>query len=455
MFKRLWKVSVILTALASITFSMDDDEKVYRLFGNGSFQFGQVHRGQYQGRILINYWEQMGSVNIGVDLKREDGWRILLSPEVWVTTTLNQGDKTNYDYQLPRYNLNIKWAFASWSYGNSGVEEEYTPDNVNDYVDHSTLRIGAGFFPFKYNRDARDLGEYLTRMDIYPQYIKTAFDAPYKQLVGLHISTDLLSSMLHGDALLTSEYDGWPLKDWHLAFLLNFKPKFVEAGVGVWFDHLFSVDKSQTTNETSTNRAVPPFSVDSLRNMEDTTSFYTFRGTKMMFKLAFDFKAFLDTDIFGKNDLRLYSEIGVAGYKDYEGPDVYDPSSGKDYKAFYANRFERMPLLLGFNIPTFKVFEVLSVEFEYWNNPFANSNASPRGSNINEAKLSRSENASKWSWAVFASAPIAKDIKIKGIIGRDHFFVSRHSAAYAISDLEQTMVNKNEFYWQLKFDFNL
>ena len=72
------------------------------------------------------------------------------------------------------------------------------------------LQIALGYFPFKYNPQATNMGEYLFsyRTGSYPPYIINDFDNCKARLLGLRVSSALLLPpliSLHGDVLFTSE----------------------------------------------------------------------------------------------------------------------------------------------------------------------------------------------------------------------------------------------------------
>ncbi len=63
--------------------------------------------------------------------------------------------------------------------------------------------------------------------------------------------------------------------------------------------------------------------------------------------------------LFGKNDLKLYAEGAILGCENYPG--------------WYNNIYDRMPIMFGFNFPTFKLLDVLAIEAEYFPSPYKNS----------------------------------------------------------------------------------
>jgi hypothetical protein len=83
------------------------------------------------------------------------------------------------------------------------------------------------------------------------------------------------------------------------------------------------------------------------------THYFTYKGIKLMGKAAFDPKPLLgETGIFGREDLRLYAEFGVLGLQ--------------DQPLFYTDITKRIPVMFGFNLPAFKILDLLSLQFEYY-----------------------------------------------------------------------------------------
>ena len=78
-----------------------------------------------------------------------------------------------------------------------------------------------------------------------------------------------------------------------------------------------------------------------------------------MGRFSLDPLFFLKPDIMGQQDGKLYAEAGIIGLE--------------NYPIFYDDIMERIPVVIGFNIPTFKVLDVLSLEFEYFGNNYTNS----------------------------------------------------------------------------------
>jgi len=166
------------------------------------------------------------------------------------------------------------------------------------------------------------------------------------------ISEEILK--LSHDLMLTSEIHLWPLKDYSLSYLLNTTLfKFADIGCGIMADRLFAIDDTVTK---------PP--------RADNPGRFRFGGTKVMVRLAFDFKRFLPfRELWGENDWRIYSEACWNGIKNQPA----DSNAPANLQPGYSDLKKRLPVVFGINVPTCKLLDVLSVEGEWWDNDYANS----------------------------------------------------------------------------------
>jgi hypothetical protein len=405
-----------------------------RLMGYGEVEFGQIVNGQYSkapdGSGLLNHYAVEGAVvQLGGEIKRDDGLSIdligkgvLSFPYCLPTDGSGAGGFASYS---PKFTWTVWQADADYSLG----------DKSNPY-----LNITAGYFPFKYNPDARNFGDYLFRINPYPQYFQTIFDQPFAQLLGLRIGSTPVSN-LRTDILLTSESQLWPLRDFSVAGLASYKLlNFFELGAGIMWDRFLSVDNKITTPPTSVN-----------------TANFTFQGTKVEFRGALDLKQLCPGfAFFGKNDLRLYSELCLNGLKDHPDTNIADPS----YPG-YTSLEKRRPLLLGFNIPTFKFLEVLSVEAEWWDDNFANSyyNVLNAGYALdpNPTKI-RSEHIAQpyggaWHWSVYAKKSIMPNLNLVAQVSRDHTFIETSMTGTSNADPEEALDGLGDWMWKCKLEY--
>lgn len=174
---------------------------------------------------------------------------------------------------------------------------------------------------------------------------------------------------LKWDLMLTSETHYWPLQDWTVSALLdNNLLNFLDVGVGASWQRLISVNESITT---------PHSSASNYTNSDGNDScWYTFRALKLMarasvspmryipeFKIPFP-PVFGDKPFFGKEDLKIYGELGILGLFNYINYDseMVDTAGGKTgHKALvkapesnqvYDSLADRMPYMIGINLPT-------------------------------------------------------------------------------------------------------
>jgi len=241
------------------------------------------------------------------------------------------------------------------------------PDNIFN------AEIGLGVFTYKYNPDIRNLGEYMFRSGTYPGWLKTNFDATGATLTGIRISTTSFN-IWKNDILITTEMQMYPLYDISYSWISCIKPhKTIEIGAGINLARFTPANDSLTTRKRDVFGFPTPFYLknaqfiyDSLTGTTDTiggdTIYYTFKGIKLMSRLSLDIKGLFSENvnkIFGENDAKIYGELNILGLMN-QG----------DY---YNKLWQRIPITFGINIPTFRLFDVLSCEFEYYRMPYPNN----------------------------------------------------------------------------------
>ena len=142
---------------------------------------------------------------------------------------------------------------------------------------------------------------------------------------------------------------------------------FLDVGVGASWQRLISVNEAITTPAQSQNAFV---------NAQGDSEYYTFRSLKLMARASVnpirfipDFRipftpVFGDKPFFGKEDLKIYGELGVLGLFNYTAYDsgLVDTAGGQPghkalVKALEANQYydslaDRMPYMIGFDLPT-------------------------------------------------------------------------------------------------------
>jgi hypothetical protein len=210
-----------------------------------------------------------------------------------------------------------------------------------------SLTVEFGYFPFKYNPQSTNLGEYLFRTGTYPEVVVSGFensniDRP--KIAGIHGAWGI-SPWVRIDAILNTELEIYPLRDINAtAISTGAWPKIGSLAFGVQFAHLIALDSGKTT--PGFDKQYHP-GVDQWVGYVDPetgdTTLYTFKGTKLMARASLDVKGIVERfagtlSVLGKEDLKLYGEAAVLGVKNYPG--------------WYNKISERIPVMAGVDWPT-------------------------------------------------------------------------------------------------------
>jgi hypothetical protein len=317
--------------------------------------------------------------------------------------------------------------------------------------------ISAGVIPFKYNQDAKNLGEYLFRCGEHPAYIMSSFDQAYVCLTGFRVNAEVFHN-LSMDCFFTTETQVQPINDWSLSFLLGYKlPGYLDAGAGIMFDRLLPavelLDKGRgdrlNTYKTSSGHL-------------DTISW---GGTKAVARLSLDPKGFLPSgvsDIFGKDDGKIYGEAAILGLKSFSAyRDSTNPLNGQPVPGYYvldgSNNYyadigQRIPIMLGFNLPTFKVMDYVSGELEWFGWPYSPSLYDLENFNdILPKPVGKDYKGSHWKYSINARKTFFGNVTFIGQIARDH---TRHDVYYnGNTDVNEVFQNTDEWGWWLKLQY--
>ena len=282
----------------------------------------------------------------------------------------------------------------------------------------------AGIFQYKYNSYAKNLGEYLFRTGTYPPYIITGGD-----LVVDNADADLLALKIEGQwggfsnaLILNQNRFLYPINDLNLTYVFEYDIiDLIKIGAGIQFASLIPVKPSRTTPKELDNAyGLDSASVayfEQLEILNDTISYldslpntqhYTFKGTKVMGRLALDFSRFLPYHVSGSQDFALYLEAAVLGWR--------------NYPVFYPHRNKRMPVMAGIHIPTFKILDVLAFEIEIYKWDYANEfrlvyDGKPQPYKLGSDFDPEDDN---FKWSLFAKKNIRNTFAIVGQMAADH-----------------------------------
>jgi hypothetical protein len=393
------KIAFLIAAIVLLfraSFSGEPDKKV-TMSGFAYYQFGQLVNTSDPAGDLTGLpdksWDQHANFRLTLDATVQQRLRIIAGAEFGMATFAKGGGGGN---QLTA-GFSPKEAQGIYTFGND-------PSSASP-----VLQTAIGYFPFKYNPQATNMGEYLFsyRTGSYPAYIINDFDNCKARLLGMRVSSTILGS-LKQDLLFTSEMTvgnngNNPAGDYSLSYLVGYKTKkLINCGAGICFCRLIPLNPTLTTpaDNIAYNKDGTPVieNGDTLR--------LTLRSTKLMARVAFDPKAlFPALSFFGDEDLKLYSELAVLGVK--------------NYGIEYSDILKRIPVMIGFNVPTLKELDVLSLEMEYFGYP-GNTTISQGTPEPNPTQDAFSMQQ-MFRWSFFAQKTLTKGILVKALIGKDHF----------------------------------
>jgi len=404
--------------------------------GYASYEAGQVIKGYGIDGPYDHGWIQKATIGVGIDAMVASYLRVLVAGEA------NMGFSFKYntqfidqlrETQVPKTSFSIMRGEGLFSFSNSRLD---------------SLQIEAGFFPYRTSPDARNLGEFLLRSTVNPAYIATTFDRLNSDVLGLRIGHSI-RDLFHHDLLLTTEIYQYPMQDYSISYLARFNYRRIfELGAGGCLYRFLSIKDYYATPRQSMNIKSlknPTSILDSAGNVigdRYDTTYYSFAGNKIMFRFSFDPKGFFQAPFFGDEDLKLYGEAALLGT---ETDTLYYPAL-----------FKRMPIALGFNVPTFKLLDVLAVEMEYWESPFPNSyqRGFEQGLPLPTTNVSIPGTALKTKWSVYAKRSIGRNCRIIGQVARDHLMPISHSLSMGVQDRTDILLRIDDWWWVLKTSFN-
>jgi hypothetical protein len=361
-----------------------------------------------------------------------------------------------------------------------------------------TFTLGGGMFPFKYNPEAVNLGEYLFRSTPYPSTLTTG---------GLNVVNDNAAHLqgwkgsLHRggfriDALLVTETHIPPLYDWSPAVMASYTSGdgLFTVGAGGNFKHLIQVKPSRTQRKVAANSyftfnntvytgnsnyylAQSGFYssqgkdslaavwqaradlVDSLRTAGGGiriagADYYTPAGLILMARGALALNKLVRLPG-SEEDLKLYFETALLGFK--------------DYPFYYTRKTDRMPVMVGFNLPTLGALDLFAVQVEYFNSPNVNSYFPLADGNIAtpyivpgslnayaEKDYADATKEDNFSWSVLARKSLYKTFTISAQVARDHLRTVNADWWYSSKqEPNEVLTTSKEWYWMLQFGWNI
>jgi len=167
-----------------------------------------------------------------------------------------------------------------------------------------------------------------------------------------------------------------------------------------------------------------------------------------------NFGTILNNPWIGKDGLKLYAETAILGIK--------------NYPLFYDKMSERIPILVGLNLPTFNFFDVLSVEGEYRKWGFLNStlelvsNNTPYWDGINGARKTvgladttaerEKIKAQDFKWTIYGKKTIVKGVAIYAQVASD--WLRGIDQNNVLSELSITQ-RPSQWYYLFRLEFGI
>ena len=459
---------VLSLSSAQITENID-------IHGLVQMQGGQFVNYKYRSTEFSHQWLQRNLLGVKIDAKLNR----------WLDVHLLTGAFLTFNTQKPQTILYPDDFANQPIYGFVVDRADMVIHAINE-PEVLQWDIDIGLWNEKYNPETRNLGEYLFRSGAYPGYIyQYGFDECFYNLAGLRTMVDI-AGIWHNELMLTSEIITSPFTDFSLAYLtdVSLVEKALTIGAGVQLYRCFSVGENQTSPRevwrsgepqgTAPNYYLEENGVDEFGLPTYDTLWYTFAGTKVMARLMFDIKPLLGLDIFGKEDLKLYAEAAILGVANYPNNTISTDnpySFGRPVSEFGYNKLmEKMPIMFGFNFPTFKALDVLSFEVEYYGKKYVNAVPLPRGIatggyypasclpvSRQDAEPSEYDSlyaqggAPNWKWSIYLKRTLFDHFAITAQFARDHILNTTRGLSMREVDLEEALVKDNHWYWMLKF----
>ncbi|MBN1757765.1 MAG: hypothetical protein JW863_05580 [Chitinispirillaceae bacterium] len=346
------------------------------------------------------------------------------------------------------------------------------------FIDNDRMLFDAalGYFPYKYNPEVRNLGEFLFRSGTYPLYLLGEFDRPFARLTGLRTgfeyhNNDLLNYKIDILALLERTIN--PFNTISLASVASVNMlKIIDIGAGIDFAHAIPMNSKFTMVEQDESHFISDSTVTEI--IDSSTSpptirifteieydHYDFRGIKWMARATIDPFGMVRenhgvlSDILGKDGGKVYGEYAVIGTKNY--PAAAHPTTNFNayQKSGYQDVKERSPWMAGITIPCWKVLDICAIEIEHFPSYYADDyyTASTHGFPLPAPLQGETYDSTtfvpRWNWSLYLKKDISRNVTIIAQAARDHQRAEKHPGAKQFNDYGASTVKKDEWGWHL------
>jgi hypothetical protein len=321
----------------------------------------------------------------------------------------------------------------------------------------ATLQFGL--FSHKYSESV-NLGEYLFRSGTYPGNLFSGgwsyMNAASYLAQGIRLTVPTLNGTLRHEFVAYMERNLQPAHDISPGYLVTYKPvPFLEVSAGGVWSHAISMNSKRLAPKTEANtyskstglpiggEPAPSECSDSLAVGASSSDcgYYTFEGFKVMGRLSADLGLLVGLKA---NDFKVYSEVALLGVE--------------DQPYYYEDKMQRMPVMLGLNIPTFGLLDRLTLEGEYLASAFPNSNVEvlqeqlPIPTNEPYSFDPDDKQFDEIKWTIYARRKIVDGVTINAQAASDHL---RHVNYAGIPAGQTATPEAKDWYYVIRLEFGI
>ncbi|MDB5106475.1 MAG: hypothetical protein JWP91_4164 [Fibrobacteres bacterium] len=322
--------------------------------------------------------------------------------------------------------------------------------------------VQVGTFNYKYNPDAKNLGEYLYRSGTYPGILWSGegwllMNRAGNYSHGLLATVSQMGGALKHNFSMFMETVYYPVGDFSPGYDVGYSSKWFDVGAGSVFNHYIPMRPSTLSPNVDLNtyveyRGKTAGGADTIASgrldqvtppattLDTTLTRWTFKGIKVMARGALNLGHLLPEDIRGPEDLRIFAEVALLGVK--------------DYPLYYTKKSERMPIMFGMNVPTAKLLDVLTLQGELYKSPYNDGNKFIQQSLPTwETSKGDSVHRDDFKWSITARKSVNKMVNVHLQAACDHFRLT--DGKFSASNIPLTQSWNHDWYYLLRLEFNL
>lgn len=402
---KYWSVLTALPFTAALLASYPvfaDDEAGSRMTFGGAGWMGLG--------AIVKTTDTLNGMDIAGKPMYSTGAQVLLGKRIGENLDIEAGVGVGGRHAISQGDVTLEGGYSPFGYGPYVAQANFTYNWIRE--EERAFFLRGGLFAYDYAKENQNLGLYLLRGPVYPGFVLSGFETKHVLPVANTMGAQLryASGMLTHDLILQFETEFYPFYDISPAYIINarFGSGF-RLGAGVNFHHLIPVDPSLTTDTTSM------VWVDTSTTPHDSIQLSA-RGVKLMVNATLDLKSiFGGVDALGPEDLKIYGEAALIGLR-----------NDKAAKYHYGEFANRIPKMIGINLPTFKLLDRLALEVEHYTAPFADNLEMFRPVEANRPTVMPADPDSVISrddikWSLYGSKVIHEHIKISLQVASDHF----------------------------------